>query len=656
MKKIIIFSIIISSILTKQSYTQEIETLMDLNANTPTEVTTASKSAEKLSDAPGIVSVITKEEITAFGAVTLTDILNRATSVYMIQGGTYPSNISSIRGQFTSVFNNHTLLLIDGRPLKDGIIGVDNIFFASFPIDLIERIEIIRGPGSVLYGTNAFSGVINIITKNNHDPYLKLSSQDGSFGTHKQTLSGSTTLKNGLKIDFSLNNMMHEGPEYTFMDGPKSGGSQEGTGNFSLQNHSLFARVEFEGFSYTSYYANMSPFALIAPIKWKNGNISAGENAERRHFYNDIGYTHKFNDKYSIEAKLTSNERQNIGASQTREKEIEAVSKNTLVELSFYAKPIDKFNLVLGGYFENNLFLGSVLQAGEQNKFATYAQADYTLFNKLKLIIGSQIVKPSNLDLSINPRYGIVYNATKNFGIKALHATAYRNPYPKETDIIHPVYTGSHDLSPEIITTSDFQLFYQNENINLSFTAYNSEMNNMINKVKVDGTPNPIGDTVQYAFKNIGTHKFQGLELEGKYNINIDLTILGSFIYQQNQLNDSLTNAAYWPQMIGKLGFMYNRAGYSIGVWNSYFGKPSVIENPDVENPQAEAYNLLTANVSFDIFKILGKKTKKKLIFSIFADNLLDADIWYPEFARKEISTLPLHGGRSIYGKLSFTL
>ena len=635
-------------------FAQEIETLMDLNANTPTEVTTASKSAEGLNDASGIISVITKEEIAAFGAVTLTDILNRATSVYMIQGGTYPSNISSIRGQFTSVFNNHTLLLIDGRPLKDGIIGVDNIFFASFPIDIIERIEIIRGPGSVLYGTNAFSGVINIITKNNLDSYVKASTQNGSFGTYKQTVSGSLKLKKGIKIDFALNNMLHDGPEYTFMDGPLAGGSKVGTGKFSLQNHSLFAKIQFEGFSYTTFYANMSPFALVPPIKWKKGNIIAGENAQRRHFYNDIGYTHKFNNKYSIEGKLTSNERQNIGSSQQRDQEIEAVSKNTLVELTLYAKPIESLNLIVGGYFENNLFLGSALQAGEHNKLASYFQVDYTLAKKVKLIAGAQLVKPSKLDLSITPRFGIVFNANENFGLKVLHSTAYRNPYPKETDIVHPVYMGSHDLLPEYITTTDFQLFFQNENAQFSMTAYNSIMSNMINKVKITDGINPNGDTVQFAFKNIGEHKFSGIELDGKYNINIDLTIIGSFIYQQNKLNDSIENAAYWPQTIGKIGAMYNRSGFSIGIWNSYFGKPTQINDPAVQNPEASAYNLLSSNISFDIFKIFGRKTKRKIIFSIFVNNLLDEDIWYPEFARKELSTLPLHGGRSIYGKLLY--
>ncbi|MEZ5197709.1 MAG: TonB-dependent receptor plug domain-containing protein [Bacteroidales bacterium] len=158
---------------------QEIETLWDI------EVTTASKQEEKMSDAPGIITVVTKDEIASFGGNSLWDVLNRVTSMYMIHAGTYMWNIGSVRGQNVSVFDNHVLILLNGRPLRDGISGgLNSVFYNSFPLEGIDHLEIIRGPGSVLYGTNAYSGVINIITKKAKEKTsLDASVTYGSFNT-----------------------------------------------------------------------------------------------------------------------------------------------------------------------------------------------------------------------------------------------------------------------------------------------------------------------------------------------------------------------------------------------------------------------------------------------------------------------------------------
>jgi outer membrane receptor for ferrienterochelin and colicin len=665
MKKIFMIFLVGTTMFSFQNINaQETDDPISVKVKTSSEITenldvkTASKQAEKINESPAIISVITKEEIQGFGAVTLSDILNRAASMYMIQAGIFPANIGSVRGQHTSVFDNHVLLLINGRPLRDGIIGMDNVFYASFPIEIIERIELIRGPGSVLYGSNAFSGVINIITtKESYDKsYVRADVQYGSFGTFKQSLNGSLGLKNGIKIDFAINNLKQQGPEYTFKDSPQAGGSKEGTGNFSLDNQSAFVNIRYEGFTFTSYFGRLNPFTLVKPIKWKVGNFKAGQFNTRIHFYNDIGYKHKFNDKYAIEAKLTSNERQNIGSTQTVNNEILEVSKNTLIELTLYASPIDNLNLIAGGYYDHNLFLGEELKSGSIQKYAGYFQGDYTIAKKIKLIAGAQFLKPENQDFRFIPRLGAIFNATENIGAKILYSNAYRSPYPDETDIISPYYTGSHDLNPELIATSELQIFYHKENMQFAVTGYHSKMTEMINLGYYPNEKfiNPIGDTVHIIFENTGSHSFMGIELEGKYSITENLNLIGSFIYQQNELNDSLKNAAFWPQTIGKVGVLYNTYGFSAGLWNSYFGQPTLVENPLVLNKEATGYNLLTANITFDIFELLNRQSKYKILFSVYADNLLDADISYPEFVLQEINAMPMHASRSIYGKLTF--
>ena len=84
-------------------------------------VSTASKVEEGFQDAPGVVSIITSDEITKFGAVSLVDVLERATSMIMSGSYIYPQNISSMRGDLSSDFDNHILILIDGNPYKGSI-------------------------------------------------------------------------------------------------------------------------------------------------------------------------------------------------------------------------------------------------------------------------------------------------------------------------------------------------------------------------------------------------------------------------------------------------------------------------------------------------------------------------------------------------------
>lgn len=130
------------------------------------EIVTASKKAESLSDAPGVVTVITAGEIRAFGATNLMDALQRVPGLQPISSHLFVQNVASMRGDLMTHTDNHVLILLDGRPVREGLLGGTNSpVYTGFPIDMIERVEVIRGPGSVLYGTNAFTGVVNIITK-----------------------------------------------------------------------------------------------------------------------------------------------------------------------------------------------------------------------------------------------------------------------------------------------------------------------------------------------------------------------------------------------------------------------------------------------------------------------------------------------------------
>jgi len=143
------------------------------------EITTASKTAMSAEDAPGIITVVSKQEIENSGARTLSDVLNRVpgfTSGTSIQNGNHTNFY--VRGSF-SLNSEDILILKDGRRLNDGLSGGAMAFSPDFAINNIKQIEIIRGPGSALYGANAFVGVINIITEGLDETGLKVNARTG---------------------------------------------------------------------------------------------------------------------------------------------------------------------------------------------------------------------------------------------------------------------------------------------------------------------------------------------------------------------------------------------------------------------------------------------------------------------------------------------
>jgi vitamin B12 transporter len=155
-------------------------------------VVTATRTATPTREIASAVTVITGEEIEKSGKSDISDVLRSVIAIDIARTGG--------QGQPTSVFirgakSDQTLVLIDGVEANDPISTTRSFNFANLTTDNIERIEIIRGPQSVLYGSDAMGGVINIITKKGKGkPSVSLSAEGGSFDTSRETanLAGRT--------------------------------------------------------------------------------------------------------------------------------------------------------------------------------------------------------------------------------------------------------------------------------------------------------------------------------------------------------------------------------------------------------------------------------------------------------------------------------
>jgi outer membrane receptor for ferrienterochelin and colicins len=146
-------------------------------------VSIATGSRQPIARAPSVATVITAEDIAAIGAADLDEVLETVPGLHVARSPLGYNPIYTIRGIYTQ-YNPQVLMLVNGIPITGVTFGDRSQIWAGMPVDNIARIEVIRGPGSALYGADAFSGVINVITKTATDADgTQLGLRAGSFNS-----------------------------------------------------------------------------------------------------------------------------------------------------------------------------------------------------------------------------------------------------------------------------------------------------------------------------------------------------------------------------------------------------------------------------------------------------------------------------------------
>ena len=190
--------------LDKSYFDMSLEELMDIN------IVTASSFNQKVSEASAIIDVYTAEQIKDLGVDNLYDFLSFLPGIEIMETY-YGYTDVQFRGILQSHYNNKSSLLLNGQPLYDEIIS--SYYLEQIPISAIDQVEVIRGPGSVLYGSNAYAGVINIITRDGKSMNgSAFSLKGGSFFTKNASFAMGSDF-DGIDLFF--------GGEYNNSDGYK---------------------------------------------------------------------------------------------------------------------------------------------------------------------------------------------------------------------------------------------------------------------------------------------------------------------------------------------------------------------------------------------------------------------------------------------------
>lgn len=625
------------------------------------QVEIVSKQKENKNAAPGIVSVVTHDDIKRFGANSLFDVLNRVTSMYMLSSYIWSNGMASMRGDLQTHVNNHTLVLINGRPFRDSAYGgLNETVFRDFPIHHIEQIEVIRGAGSVLYGTNAFSGVINIVTQKNKENSATLRGRYGSYNTGQA--EGEFAWKNS---EASITGAFR----HRASDGWLTSANDERKNPVSFRNNdgeiSASLSAEWKDFTFNGFIANNDH------NHWGSVPIGSGQPIENKRLFLDLGYKNQLNEHWTTQWNLTYNKfDQNYDLPVNWVPILTKLSEDNLLleQASFFNFFEKKLNFVTGGLIEWQH--GRVTQRPSSNtlapyeflKTSLYAEINYAILDNLKFNMGGQwnlfthlenaplnSVTEDKLITGEVGRLGLIYDISSKVGVKLLYSQAYRSPGAGEYGANSSLVLGNRNLVPERIETADAQIFYQESNYQVSLTAFRSRQSNLIVR-----TPIPYSDPIRLQYNNGGSATFEGFEFESDAKLFEHLHWKGSYTFQTNRNDKGNNNKSLVPNHMAKIGLSYDiNEDLQISAFDTFFSKAKVASSMIELNPEAASFHNVSVNTNYSLDKLLGFGPTKHVTFTFYLDNLFNEQYYYPEFNRKIINTIPASPGRMLFGELA---
>jgi iron complex outermembrane receptor protein len=454
----------------------------------------ASKFQQKATEAPSSVTVITSDEIKRCGYRTLADILQSVQGFYV----SYDRNYSFLgsRGVNLSDFNSRILLLVNGHRLNNNLsdsaaIGTDFIL----DVDLIDHVEIIRGPSAVLYGNNAFFGVINVITRQGKQLNgAEVSGEYASYDTYKTRVTYGKLFTNGVQLLLSGTYYDSAGPDRLFYKkfntpDQKNGVAQNMDGDSS---GSFFGSLGYADFTLEG--------AFISREK-KNPTAQFGStfNDPRLQTTDDRGYTslkyaHSFPEIVDVTAQVYYDRSDfeigyptAIGSGATFFSKEKDAGEWWGTEVQFNKRLWERHIITFGAEYRDDFrqhrevfdpASGKVFSDASRDRlsYGVYLQGDFMLRTNLHFNGGVRYDQYGNFNPAFNPRLALIYNPWKTATLKAIYGTAFRAP--NFLELSDPRF---QDIKPEEITS--YELVYEQEigrHLRSSVSGFYNQMQDLI--------------------------------------------------------------------------------------------------------------------------------------------------------------------------------
>lgn len=640
-----------------ESQTQEVQadlTKLSIEELLAVEVYSASKFRQKTTEAPATVTIVTAADIKHHGHRTLADILASVRGMYVTYDRNY--QYAGVRGfNRPGDYNSRILLMVDGYRLNDPV--YDQAFIGTeFPldVDLIERVEIVRGPGSSIYGSNAFFAVVNVITRHGETvDGTELSGELASFGTDKERLSYGKRYDNGAELLLSASRYHSKGQDLYFpeFDTPASnnGVASDLDGD---RNRSFYAKLSREGISLAGAYTSRTkqiptasfgtvfndPAAVTTDAQGFADLSYYGALGERWEVAGHVFYgSYTYSGNYPFGPPVVVNRDETEGRWGGGEARVSGRSGG--------------HRLVLGAEYQDNfrqdqrnfdvepyaLYLDDRRSSSRQG---IYVQDEVALAPGVLLNAGVRHDSYSTVGGATNPRLGLIWNPQQATALKLLYGTAFRAPnafelYYNDGNVTAKASPG---LEPEKIASYELVAEHELEhNFRLSAAAYRNDIRNLINQVTdpADGLA---------VFQNIGRVRSQGVEFEAERAWDEDTRLRASYAWQVTRDRASDAELENSPRQLAKLSYARPLFGRALraGAELQYTGSRKTLAG-------AEAGGYAIANLT-----LLSRRVARGAELSASVYNLFDkrhADPARPEHL--PLDTI-MQDGRNFRLKLNY--
>lgn len=561
-KNFVVAALLISSRLVAQDVTQPMN---DTSFTSMDEIViTSNKYPKKQSETGKVITVINRRQLEKMGGKSLGEMLNTVAGTTIIGANNSPGTnlTTSIRGSSAG----NVLLLVDGIPVNDPS-AISNYFDLNFfTPDQVERIEILKGGQSTLYGSDAVAGVINIITRKASPGKLNIKAglAGGSYGTFKQNINLSGAQP---KFNYSVgySHLNSKGFSSAYDSSGKAGFDKDGIDQHTVNGYSNFklgGKLNLKLFgSYTYYKTELdaSAFTDEKDFNARNNNAQGGAGLVFNHTLGALHFNYLFNyvsrdylDDSSYVVSPYSVYTKSLYIGRTHFAEIYNSHKWANWEL---LTGIDfRYNNTYQRYFSTGSF-GPYEPAPMNEKmsqFSPYASVIYKTNNGLNIEAGGRwnhhSVYGSNFTYTFNPSYLI----NKKIKIFANLYSAYKVPALYQ---LYDAFAGNKELKPEKGTVGEagFEIF-ADKTFHFRTVGFYRNTGDAILY-----TYNP--NTFTSLYRNVSKQKNYGIELEANYK------------------NEILSVAANYTYTNGKTESKFDGTGTEIAKDSSYYNLYRIPKN-----------------------------------------------------------------------------
>ena len=504
-------------------------------------IVTANKIEQKQNSTGKVLTVINAAQLQANAGRTLSQVLNEQAGLYL------PGSLSNT-GTVPSIFmrgasSGRTLILIDGIPVGDPSMISNEFDLNLVPIEQVERIEILKGAQSTMYGSDAIGGVINIITKAKARKAWTGSFATGSYGTRNLDIQHANTFK---KISYTI------GIENKTAAGFSSAIDKNNTGTFDkdgYKNKSVFANLNYT----LNKYWNLKAFTKLTSYK-ADVDYGAFKDDKDNYFNNATnmtGFTVQYKkDKNNFQLQYQYNTQDRLYRNDSVDKEYALFSDNHYWGKShfadaFYSTTISKnVQWIFGSDFRYGAFNQTYVSLGAWGPYNfdfkdtfQFQNAAYTSLiinstsNKWLLEVGGRYNNHSrygnNQTFTISPSYKI----NDQLRLLGSISTGFKAPSLYQL-------SNNADLAPEKSFNTEIGVAFKKNDVFLRAVYYNRTIDNGIDYNYID-----------YNYFNFIQQKVNGLELElnwkinAKHRINANYTLMNGQETNQNRITtkDTIT-------------------------------------------------------------------------------------------------------------------